>query len=569
MKILITEDQVDRILLSENYSFQLKRFTENDIYVYKFENKDGYEFEVVFSRIDNYTKKQNYSGYERFYKALEKNGDSKNFYYQTNSGDPLKIIATLTKITEHFLENVKPEFVKIYHIPSKRDVERSGGRFVAFDFTEKTSQRALLNKRFLEKSLPDNYVYILKGSLSYIIRNDSGLLEDNYFKQDLMESYSYSKLDNNNTYTFKINNIRFNTQFRKNFDYPGLITYHRNYYINSPDNTMADPFDEINLNKPFSTIKTITKITIDFLNEVQPDLLIIKHIYKNKNDLNIKGKTQEDRNTNQRALLNKRFLERDLPENYLYYLVGINSIIIKKDREVLKKIAQQNIFGVSHKIDNLLTESSRYYDNLENRLKQMGFEDGKEIEKLIDLAKNGHLGEYLQTQGKVFNFGLLHAIFNDALIAKKKIDLRSGVIKMAHRMIPMALAFKYPIAAIVGYILGTSRAFNKVIAPLLADPGKSYPDFLKKLISSTMKIAEGEYVEFEDHFSKAFVVSDDIIKILNPEILHKFALYLSEKMAKENPNKEVPNYYIENELRKYLNRIYELNPPLPLKVDKN
>ena len=27
MKILITEDQVDRILLSENYSFQLKRFT--------------------------------------------------------------------------------------------------------------------------------------------------------------------------------------------------------------------------------------------------------------------------------------------------------------------------------------------------------------------------------------------------------------------------------------------------------------------------------------------------------------------------------------------------------------
>jgi hypothetical protein len=36
-------------------------------------------------------------------------------------------------------------------------------------------------------------------------------------------------------------------------------------------------------------------------------------------------------------------------------------------------------------------------------------------------------------------------------------------------------------------------------------------------------------------------------------------------MSTFDPNKEVPDHYIENELRKYLNTNYEIKPEIPLK----
>ena len=65
--------------------------------------------------------------------------------------------------------------------------------------------------------------------------------------------------------------------------------------------------------------------------------------------------------------------------------------------------------------------------------------------------------------GKKFTFGLLHSIFKDALVAKRKSEIKVGVIKAIHRVVPMALAPFFPILAITGYIFGTSRAFNKII----------------------------------------------------------------------------------------------------------
>jgi len=216
------------------------------------------------------------------------------------------------------------------------------------------------------------------------------------------------------------------------------------------------------------------------------------------------------------------------------------------------------------KLDNFIL-LEKFDNHLISYLKSKGVEDKDEINLHIYNAHRGNLAKYLEKKGGTFTFGILNSLFLDAIESKRKTDLRSGVIKAAHRLIPMALAPFFPILAILGYILGTSRAFNKVITPILADPGNNYPEFLNKLISSTMKIAEGELIPLKDRFSRAFVVSDGIVELVKPEIIQLFCTYLSDKMSKMDEDIEVPEHYIENELKKYLNRKFEINPKIPLR----
>lgn len=221
----------------------------------------------------------------------------------------------------------------------------------------------------------------------------------------------------------------------------------------------------------------------------------------------------------------------------------------------MKNIKKYDQFLILEKFDK----------NIIEELKRLGLTDKEEINKHLYYAHRGNLGKYLEENGRKFTFGMLHALFLDAQEAKKKTDLRIGVIKAIHRMAPMALAPFFPILSIIGYILGTSRAFNKVIAPILADPGKDYPDFLNKLISSTMKIAEGELVTIKDRFSRAFVVSDNLVDAIKEDVLREFAVYLSSKMSRKDPDEEVPENYIENQLKRYLNRRFDIDPEIPLK----
>lgn len=202
--------------------------------------------------------------------------------------------------------------------------------------------------------------------------------------------------------------------------------------------------------------------------------------------------------------------------------------------------------------------------NLEKELKKIGITDEKELKTEIEEARDGHLSEYLRKQGKKFTFGMLLAIFKDAQRAKKRGDLTVGVIKAIHRILPIALAPFFPIMAIVGIVFGSTRAFNKILAPVLKNASSSYEGFLFDLVNTSMKVAEGE-VGVKDEFTAAFVVSDKLVNALKPEVLKEFSQYLSEKMSKESPDKEVPADYIENELKNYLNVEYNINPPIPLK----
>ncbi len=207
----------------------------------------------------------------------------------------------------------------------------------------------------------------------------------------------------------------------------------------------------------------------------------------------------------------------------------------------------------------------KFDDNIKAELLRLGVTDEDEINRHLYHAHRGNLAKYLVENGRQFTFGMLNALFQDARDAKRRTDIKVGVIKAIHRIIPMALAPFFPVIAIVGYILGSSRAFNKVIAPILAEPGNDYPSFLKKVIDASMRVAEGDFTDEKDRFTRAFVVSDRLVEAIKPEVLQRFSLFLSEKMSLENPDSAVPDNYIENELKSYLNEHFGIDPQIPLK----
>lgn len=224
----------------------------------------------------------------------------------------------------------------------------------------------------------------------------------------------------------------------------------------------------------------------------------------------------------------------------------------------MKKLNKYEQFLILEKFD----------DNFKAELQRLGITDEDEINRHLYFAHRGNLANYLKTQGKEVKFGMLRALFLDAQVAKKRTDLKVGIVKAIHRVLPMALAPFFPIAAILGMVLGSTRAFNKILAPILQDASSTYEGFLKQFISSSMKVAEGE-IPVKDRFTRAFVVSDRLVAAIRPEVLQQFSVYLSEKMAKEDQDKVVPEHYIENELKEYLNNNFDVDPRIPLKGDTN
>lgn len=201
---------------------------------------------------------------------------------------------------------------------------------------------------------------------------------------------------------------------------------------------------------------------------------------------------------------------------------------------------------------------------LEDELKNQGYSIN-EIPDLMDFARKGELGKTLSENGKNLTFGLLDAIYMDCIKAKRISNLKSGSVKMIVRIAPIIFGPISTIIWVIGTALGATRAVNKIINPILNEPGQNYPEFLKKLISSAVLVAEGD-IPGDDPIKRAFVVSDGLVDMLDEKVINDFTHFLCEKMSKENPNDVVPDYYIENELREYLNRVFKLDPGLDKKV---
>jgi hypothetical protein len=202
--------------------------------------------------------------------------------------------------------------------------------------------------------------------------------------------------------------------------------------------------------------------------------------------------------------------------------------------------------------------------NVDKELLEIGYnkEDLPELNKLV---VSGELGKFLNSEDKNFTFGMLSAIYLDCIKLHKKHELKRGLAKAIVRAVPMLFSPISAVVSIVGQLFGGSRAIGKIVKPIIDDPGKSYPEFLKKFIRTSIKIAEGELSIDCILKPMAFVVSDKLVDMVDHKVLLKFTIYLSEKMSKEDKDKVVPDFYIENELRKYLNDNFSLDPPLKLK----
>lgn len=212
----------------------------------------------------------------------------------------------------------------------------------------------------------------------------------------------------------------------------------------------------------------------------------------------------------------------------------------------------------------LITE--KYDSNIKAKLISMGITDKDELRRQVHLAKHGNLGKYLEEKGDVFTFGILNAIFKDAIMAKKKTNIKRGIFNILPSVIPLALVPFFPTIAIISSVFGTSRIFHKIFDPIFnyINPQSKYADFLKSVIDSYMKIPEGE-VNLKDRFTRAFVVSDRFIDAIKQEVLDDFSNELSKQMSNMDQDIEVPPHYIENELKIYINSTFGVSPEIPLK----
>lgn len=197
---------------------------------------------------------------------------------------------------------------------------------------------------------------------------------------------------------------------------------------------------------------------------------------------------------------------------------------------------------------------------------KLGIKDKAEMDKMVHFAKHGYLHGYLNEKGEVFTFGMLNAIFKDAINARKITNIKKGIHQILPSTVPLLLVPYFPIVAIIGSIFGASRSFHKVFDPIFdyLNPQSKYTDFLKKMIDAYMKIPEGE-IPVKDRFTRAFVVSDRFVEVIKSDVLASFSDYLSNKMAAMPQDQEVPDHYIENELKEYVNKNYDVNPEIPLK----
>jgi hypothetical protein len=69
-----------------------------------------------------------------------------------------------------------------------------------------------------------------------------------------------------------------------------------------------------------------------------------------------------------------------------------------------------------------------------------------------------------------------------------------------------------------------------------------------------------------DPFSKLFFISDGLMTMLDDKYKVKFARYIADLVNDKPDNEEVPEYFVENELRNWVNDKFILSPPLPPKI---
>jgi hypothetical protein len=166
--------------------------------------------------------------------------------------------------------------------------------------------------------------------------------------------------------------------------------------------------------------------------------------------------------------------------------------------------------------------------------------------------------EFCKAQGPI-TFGQLRSIVESAMGKRIGLHIGEGGYKATLRLLPWFL----PQLAVAGFMGATLRAIDKILKPMLTETTK-YKTWWGKTILRLFNVVEGD-LNPQDPFSKIFFISDGLMNMLDEENKVKFARYIAE-IASEKPDDEpVPEFFVENELRKWVNQRFLLDPPLQLK----
>lgn len=218
------------------------------------------------------------------------------------------------------------------------------------------------------------------------------------------------------------------------------------------------------------------------------------------------------------------------------------------------------------KFDEFINEADIAFSDLKLNTK-VNKTDLKKI-YLKKIGREGKLSNYIEN--KQVKFGMLKAIYDDAISYKKTREYEKGVAKFAVRAIPMALGPVFFPIWLISQILGATRALNKIIIPALNMEHANYKSFITNLITRTMNLAEGDIRPFlgKDWYYDIFYIHDGLIKMVRKEYIYEFAIYISEIIHQKDDNEIVPKYWLDNEFRKWLNEKFDIDLPTGKRMKK-
>jgi hypothetical protein len=165
-------------------------------------------------------------------------------------------------------------------------------------------------------------------------------------------------------------------------------------------------------------------------------------------------------------------------------------------------------------------------------------------------------------QGKI-TFGQLKELVESGKIKRIGTHMGEGAYKAMLRLIPWFI----PQLAIAGFGATWIRVFNKLFRPTLEET-TNYKTWWGKTILKIFNIVEGE-LKAEDPLSKIFFISDGLMTMLDDKYKVKFAHYIADLASEQPDDQIVPDYFVENELRHWLNEKFFLDPPLSPKNTKD
>ena len=166
--------------------------------------------------------------------------------------------------------------------------------------------------------------------------------------------------------------------------------------------------------------------------------------------------------------------------------------------------------------------------------------------------------KFCNAQGEI-TFGQLRALVESTTRKRLFQHVGEGGFKATIRMMPWFI----PQLIIAGAIGSAARAINKIIRPTLEET-TNYKTWWGKAVMKSFDLIEGD-LGISDPLSKIFFISDGLMTMMDNKYKVKFARYIAN-LASDQPDDEVvPEYFVENELRKWVNDKFLLDPPLPPK----